>query len=88
MLSEFPVATKLYESESLFSTFAQRIPSKKRPDYSTLLKRWGLTDSATDFEILAASKGVLLTDCIELFDADVVQWCSVTFEEEDSLILL
>jgi len=56
-----------YRSRSLFSTFAQRIPSRKRPDYHELLLAWGLPDTEQDaFAILAHSGGVQVTDRLEL----------------------
>ena len=69
LMMEFPKhRTKVdpYRASPLFSTFAQRIPSMKRPDFDALIASWGVTDPADSMEILARSGGVQLTDRIEL----------------------
>jgi HIRAN domain len=50
----------------LFSIFAQRIPSKSRPDFDQMMQDWGVSDPDDRFEILAASGGRLKSDRIEL----------------------
>ncbi|MET0412467.1 MAG: HIRAN domain-containing protein [Polyangiaceae bacterium] len=55
-----------YRSSYLFSTFAQRIPSPKRPDYKDILESWGVTAPDSPLDILARSGGVQLTDRIEV----------------------
>jgi hypothetical protein len=53
-------------SPHLFATFAQRIPSPKRPDFLRLMSEWGVEDASDKFQILARSGGLLLTDHLEL----------------------
>lgn len=68
-LAEFPerrLVDAPYRSEVLFSTFAQRIPSPKRPDYHRILESWGVRDPSDPLEILAMSGGVQATDRLEL----------------------
>lgn len=55
-----------YEARYLWSTFADRIPSPKRPDAKEILERWGVAGSDDQFEILARSGGLRATDRIEL----------------------
>ena len=69
LLPEFPAHRTLsdpYRSPTLFSTFAQRIPSSRRPDYFDILKSWGVEHTEDPMEILALSGGVQLTDRLEL----------------------
>lgn len=69
LMTEFPeVLTKEnpYRAPRLFPTFAQRIPSRKRPDFGALLASWGVQNPDDPLEILARSGGVQLTDRIEL----------------------
>ncbi len=69
LLAEFPERRTLsdpYISPTLFSTFAQRIPSSRRPDYAAMLSSWGLEHTDDPLEILALSGGVQLTDRLEL----------------------
>lgn len=63
-LPEFPLVQD-YHSRYLFSTFAQRIPSPKRPDYQAMLDAWGVTGD-DQLEILAVSGGIQHTDTLEL----------------------
>lgn len=55
-----------YRSRYLFSTFAQRVPSPKRPDRKALLDTWGVEDRDDPMEILARSGGIQMTDRLEL----------------------
>jgi hypothetical protein len=55
-----------YRSAYLFPTFAQRIPSPKRPDYQAILESWGVEHSDDPLEILALSGGIQATDRLEL----------------------
>lgn len=64
LLSEFPLA-QTYRSRYLFSTFAQRIPSPKRPDYRAMLDAWGVSGD-DQLELLAVSGGIQHTDSLEL----------------------
>lgn len=68
-LLEFPEPRELdrpYRSRQLFSTFAQRLPSPKRPDYESMLASWGVSNSDSPLHILALSGGIQLTDRIEV----------------------
>ena len=69
LLPEFPVRRELdspYRSAYLFATFAQRIPSPRRPDFEQILESWGVHAGDSPLEILARSGGVQMTDRIEL----------------------
>jgi hypothetical protein len=55
-------------SRFLFGLFAQRIPSKSRPDFDRMMAAWGVRDPEDRFEILVASGGRLRSDRIELFE--------------------
>lgn len=69
LLPEFPArrgADAPYDSAYLFTTFAERIPSPRRPDYAAILKDWGVEHRDDVFEALARSGGIQLTDMIEL----------------------
>ena len=55
-----------YEARYLFSTFAERIPSKLRADAAEMLVSWGVEHPDDQFEILARGGGVRATDRIEL----------------------
>ncbi len=63
---EFPDLTKTYTAARLFSTFADRVPSKRRPDRLRILGALGLDATADEFDILARSGGILATDSLEL----------------------
>jgi len=69
LLAEFPEhrgPDRPYHARNLFSTFAERIPSPKRPDYRTMLDSWGVENPDDQLEILARSGGIQATDWIEL----------------------
>lgn len=69
LLPEFPVRRDLaapYRSPYLFATFAQRIPSPRRPDFERILESWGVQVGDSQLAILARSGGVQMTDRIEL----------------------
>jgi hypothetical protein len=69
LLPEFPLRRDLaapYRSPYLFATFAQRIPSPKRPDFDRILESWGVHAQDSQLQILARSGGVQMTDRIEL----------------------
>jgi len=66
LLPEFPLVQPFpYRSRYLFSTFAQRIPSPKRPDYAAMLAAWGVSGD-DQLELLAISGGIQETDSVEL----------------------
>lgn len=69
LLPEFPELRgeeAPYRTRYLFATFAQRVPSPRRPDFNALMATWGVINPDDPFEILAASGGVQMTDRIEL----------------------
>jgi hypothetical protein len=69
LLPEFPANASRevpYKSGYLFPTFAQRIPSPKRPDYRRILDAWGVEHDDDLLGILALSGGIQLTDRLEL----------------------
>jgi hypothetical protein len=69
LLPEFPQQQPPeapYRSRYLFATFAQRIPSPKRPDFDAIMASWGVLNADDPLEVLAASGGVQMTDRIEL----------------------
>lgn len=59
-------------SPFLFALFAQRIPSRTRPDFTRMMQEWGVDDPEDRFEILAASGGRLMTDQVELFEERLI----------------
>lgn len=65
-LPEFPDLRMRYASPYLFSTFSQRIPSPRRPDYPRLLQKWDVRDATDLLAILAKSGGLQMTDRLEL----------------------
>lgn len=66
MIAEFPEQGSVYRSPYLFPTFAQRVPSPKRPDYSAIMQGWGVEHRDDAFEVLMRSGGVQMTDHLEL----------------------
>lgn len=68
-LAEFPEvrgADRPYEARHLFATFAERIPSPRRPDYDVMMKSWGVDQRDDQLEVLARSGGIQATDWLEL----------------------
>jgi hypothetical protein len=55
-----------YRARQLFWTFAERIPSPRRPDYAQLMASWGVEHPDDQFEVLAMSGGVQATDRLEV----------------------
>ena len=79
LLAEFPAnrtEAEPYVARHLFATFAERIPSPKRPDYARILDSWGIDNRDDQLEILARAGGIQATDWLEL-----VEWRS----EDDDL---
>lgn len=69
MMAEFPeyrTRHNPYRAAHLFPTFAQRIPSPKRPDYQGMMASWGVERHGDPLDVLAHSGGILATDGIEL----------------------
>lgn len=68
-LAEFPDLRgpdQPYRSRHLFWSFAERIPSPRRPDFGKLMSSWGVERLDDPFEVLALSGGVQATDRLEL----------------------
>ena len=55
-----------YWARYLFASFAERIPSRARPDAAAMFADWGVENVDDQLEILARSGGVRATDRIEL----------------------
>lgn len=66
---EFPDERRTYRSNTLFSTFSNRLMARSRPDFGMYVNRLGLPTSADPLDILARSGGRRATDDIELFHA-------------------
>ena len=64
----FPDTEKTYYSKKLFSTFARRLPNKSRQDYVALLELNNLSKESSEFEILAATGGRLISDSYEFVE--------------------
>lgn len=54
----FPRLDEEYRSAHLFALFANKLMSRKRPDYHRYMVSLGLADDATGWEQLAASRGI------------------------------
>lgn len=65
----FDNLTKEYTSTQLFANIASRLPNPARPDYLAILNRYNLSEHSSDFEILRATRGRLLTDTYEFVAA-------------------
>ena len=61
----FDDLNKKYFSSDLFVNISTRLPNRKRPDYLEILNSYDLDSTSTNFEILKATKGRLLTDNYE-----------------------
>ncbi|CQR46245.1 HIRAN domain protein [Paraliobacillus sp. PM-2] len=61
----FPNVTKIYTSDRLFGPFARRLPDKRRPDFSKLVKELGLPNDYSEMDLLRATGGRLATDSYE-----------------------
>lgn len=64
--TEHRVEASPYVERYLFALFAERIPSRSRPDARTMLAGWGVERVDDQFEVLARSGGIRATDRIEL----------------------
>ena len=67
-IGEFKDFETEYISSELFLTFLTRIPNRKRKDFKKFLEENKISEEADDLEILLATRGVLTTDTIELFE--------------------
>lgn len=56
---------QIYTSTLLFPNIKSRLPNPHRPDYLDMMNEYDLTDNASDWEILTATKGRLITDDYE-----------------------
>lgn len=68
---------KTYKSEKLFANIETRLPNTSRPDYLEILNSYGLEMDSSQFEILKATKGRLITDNYEFvptFDNNKVEF--------------
>lgn len=63
----FPDDAYVYESAELFPFFNNRVLSRKRPEYSSLLRAVALGEDASPIEILERSGGGRETDTIQVF---------------------
>lgn len=84
MMAEFPdwrTRANPYQATQLFSTFAQRIPSPKRPDYQGMMASWGVKLPDDPLDVLSHSGGILTTDRIEL-----AEWRSDNDELREPLL--
>lgn len=65
----FEDTKKEYCSDKLFANIKTRLPNVNRPDYLEILNSYNLDKEASEFEILKAVKGRLLTDNYEFVPA-------------------
>ncbi len=74
-LVAFPSFTTVYREETLFPTFACRLPDKKRRDINNILQKYGLMEY-NEFELLKRSGAKLPTDTLSfvepIFEEDSV----------------
>ena len=59
---------KVYESETLFTNIATRLPNENRPDYLEILNCYNLEKDSDEFAILKATRGRTLTDNYEFVE--------------------
>ena len=72
----FENLSKTYESETLFSNIATRLPNINRPDYLEILNSYNLEKTSTQMDILKATKGRLITDnyeFVQVFDKNKIE---------------
>jgi hypothetical protein len=67
LLPGLPDLHRLYDEQSLFPVFANRVMPRERSDYASFIEQLDLTGEADPFEVLARSEGVRSTDRIEVF---------------------
>ncbi|MBL3625873.1 HipA domain-containing protein [Bacillus sp. RHF6] len=66
----FPNIDETYNSEGkLFVSIKNRLPKPKRKDYPQILDRYGLESTASELEILEATRGRLATDNFEFIQS-------------------
>lgn len=70
----FPEVERVYDSESLFPLFANRVMSSSREDYPAYLGRLGITDGPhAPLQMLARNRGRRSTDPFEVFPRPMVE---------------
>lgn len=65
----FEDTAKTYESDTLFTNIATRLPNETRPDYLEILNCYNLTKDSNEFEVLKATRGRTITDNYEFVAA-------------------
>jgi len=73
----FEDTQKTYESDTLFTNIATRLPNVTRPDYLEILNCYNLEKGSDEFEVLKATKGRTITDNYEFvvaFDPKKVEF--------------
>lgn len=68
----FPDLRRIYTSARLFPFFAQRVMDRRRPDFSEYVAALGLTENATELDLLARSSGSRIGDSVRLSREPVV----------------
>lgn len=70
---EMPDVTRIYESDTLFPLFANRLLSRSRPEYAAYLTWSGFDqpDPPDPIAILGVTRGLRATDALELFPCPV-----------------
>ena len=66
-LPGLPDLHRVYESETLFPVFRNRLMPRSRPDYGDFVQRLALDMETGPFEVLIRSEGWRATDRIEVF---------------------
>lgn len=66
-LPGLPELRRVYESETLFPVFRNRLMPRSRPDYGDFVQRLALDTETDPFEVLIRSEGWRATDRIEVF---------------------
>ena len=73
----FENLNKMYESDYLFPNIETRLPNPKRPDYLNILNTYNLDSHSSQFDILKATRGRLVTDSYEfvpVFDSKKIEF--------------
>ncbi|ANU10136.1 DNA-binding protein [Planococcus antarcticus DSM 14505] len=76
----FPEINKTYTSQKLFGPFARRLPDSRRPDYSYVLQKLGLSNDCTEMDMLRATGGILATDSYEFVSPILVEQNSFNYD--------
>lgn len=73
----FEDTKKTYESDTLFTNIATRLPNETRPDYLEILNCYNLEKGSDEFKILKTTRGRTITDNYEFvaaFDPNKVEF--------------